>query len=306
MERIGVNMNRLLLLALLIFLATSNYAQILSPIEVTTKDGKTVILKPNGTWEFKKVVPQPLPIPVTSSVKQNIGVSWLPPNFSGHNVETLFNQLFDLKERLVKSEFETTTQYEKRVAEEMQKPILDNLTIKDNFTLVFPSEVSYNADLQKMRFYLSVRTISHFDKNHRKTASNLADVNPNYFPYLKPKIFFDGFNGVKLWEESKSLETEGTISRQIDDLLKISKREFNTDYFTAEISLSIEEAKRIKNTIRVAIIVQFEEPYALTYHNYEKKYEDEWQQQLQVRLIDVYFFDQQTGKILAKMSEVKK
>lgn len=299
-------MNRLLLSILLIFLATSNYAQISSSIEVTTKDGQIVILKPNGTWEFKKVVPQPLPIPVTSSVKQNIGIASLPPNFSGHNVETLFTQLLDLKKRLVKSEFETTTQYEKRVAEEMQKPILDNLTIKDNFTLVFPSEVSYNADLQKMRFNLYVMTISHFDKNRRKTASNLADVNPNYFTYSEPKIFFDGFNGVKLWEESKSLEAEGTISRQIDDLSKISKREFDTDYFTTEISLSIEEAKRIKNTIRVAIVVQFEEPYALTYHNYEKKYEDEWQQQLQVRLIDVYFFDQQTGKILAKMSEVKK
>ena len=51
----GGTMNHLLLAALLILVATNSYAQ--SPIEGATKDARPVILKPDGTWEFKKPVP---------------------------------------------------------------------------------------------------------------------------------------------------------------------------------------------------------------------------------------------------------
>lgn len=51
-------------------MVVSSYTQSTSPIEAATKDGRVVILKTDGTWVFKKVVTQPLPTPVVSSVKQ--------------------------------------------------------------------------------------------------------------------------------------------------------------------------------------------------------------------------------------------
>jgi hypothetical protein len=89
----------------LILLATSSYAQSSTSREGTTSDGRIVILKSDGTWEYKKITPQPSPTPGTDLVKQSIEANSLPPNFTGHDVNTLFAQLRDLRKRLDKSEF---------------------------------------------------------------------------------------------------------------------------------------------------------------------------------------------------------
>lgn len=170
-------MNRLLLSILLILIATHTYAQ--SSIEAKTTEGRIVILKSDGTWEYKKDTPHPSPNPVTNIVKQNLEADSLPPNFTGHHLETLFNQLRDLIKRLEKSEFETTPEYEKRVVEEKQKPIFDSLTIKDTFYLVISDVKSeYNADLRKMSIFLRFKGIYAPPKTeNKKTAYDLTDVN---------------------------------------------------------------------------------------------------------------------------------
>ena len=266
-------MNVFLIFALLVFTTISTFAQITSPIEVKTNDGQTVILKPDGNWEFKKVMPQPSPTTVVNPVKKNAEINSFSPNFSGHDFITLLTKLLDLRKRLVKSEFETTADYEKRAAEEKQKVIIENLTIEDTFTFVINGvQPVYNADLQKLKFFLPVEVNrTYIMDEDKKTAYDLSNVNL----YNINNIFFDDLNDLKLSEKSYY---KG---------------------FSTEVSLNVEEAKRIKNTARAAVIVQFEEPYALEDYLRANK-------QLQVRLIDVYFFDQQTGKILAKMSDSKK
>ena len=68
-------MNRLLLSALFLFFATGSYSQSVTSIEAVTKDGRTAILKTDGTWEFKRGVPMPSPVeanPNSSGIsKQN-------------------------------------------------------------------------------------------------------------------------------------------------------------------------------------------------------------------------------------------
>lgn len=283
-------MNRLLLSALLtIFLATSTYTQISSPIEVVTKDGRTVILKPDGTWEFKKVVLQPSPTPATSLIKSSVPTDSLPSNFAGHDIKTLVTQLLDLKKRLVKNEFETTAQYEKRIAEELQKPIIDNLTIKDSFSLVVSGvRAEYNADTQKMQFFLPIeksrmaellRSSSSLSRD-KKTAYDLSDVNLYSIQ----------------WRSERGYDTQGIFFDEMNNLLPTEKN--YSQGFSAEVALSVEDAKRLKNAVKAVVVVQLEEPYAGRGGLVDT--------QLQVRLVDVYFFDPQTGKILAKMSEAKK
>lgn len=89
-------------------------------------------------------------------------------------------------------------------------------------------------------------------------------------------------------------EDEGFFFDEINGL-KLSTKSYQKG-FAAEVSLNVEEAKRLKNTAKAVILVQFEEPYALYPLN----------RQFQVRLIDAYFFDPGTGKILAKMSQAGK
>ncbi|MFM9905088.1 MAG: hypothetical protein ACKVQJ_11015 [Pyrinomonadaceae bacterium] len=264
-------MKKLLLCSLFLPLTFSTFAQIPSPIESTTKDGRTVILKPDGTWEFKKAVPQPSPTPIPDEVKQK-SISFAP-GFTGDDLSTLFNRLIDMKKRFTKSEFETTAQYEKRLAAEIQKPILNTSTIKDTFTLLYPVESEYDADFQKMKFSLRIDASSYADILQRKPGS-LSSMNRYSIYSVSTSLYFDDINGLKLTSK---------------------------DYwkgFSTEVSLGVEEAKRLKNAAMAAVVISCKEPYALQAGQYTH--------QVQGRLIDVYFFDQQTGKILAKMSDSKK
>jgi tetratricopeptide (TPR) repeat protein len=63
--------------------------------------------------------------------------------------------------------------------------------------------------------------------------------------------------------------------------------------FSTQVHLDVEDAKRLKTGTKAVLVVRFEEPYAIT------RYAGAGQ--FQVRLIDVQFFDPQTGKVLAKL-----
>ena len=273
----------ILIAATIILLALVISASAQTPVEIKTNDGRIVILKPDGTWEYKKDATQPSSPPSASAAAPTNKDSF-PPNFAGHDVKVLSSQLSALKTRLTKNEFETTAEYDKRVADETRKPIIEHLTLNDTFyVVVSPTplglEATYNADSQKMNFFLPVRKneraeiYRRFGGRDKRTIYDLADANLYQIQLESGALFFDDTNG-----------------------LQLSKKFW--DGFSVDVSLNVEEAKRIKKTVRAAILVKFGEPYAL------RTYRDD--AQLQVRLIDVYFFDQETGKILAKMSQPEK
>jgi hypothetical protein len=185
---------------------------------------------------------------------------------------------------LVKSEFETTADYEKRVAQEKQKPILGNLTIRDTFSLVITNvRASYDADSQKMLFFLPV------EKNpmaelyrdpsmslDRKTASGLEYLNRYSIE----------------WRDNSGCGRQGIYFDELSNL-GLSGESYRQG-FSAEVNLGVEEAKRLKTMSKAVAIIQFEEPYVGS---------GRVEEQLQVHLIDIYFFDPQTGRILAKVSQ---
>lgn len=170
-------MIRLPLILFVILAPTSIFAQTPTPVEAKTSDGRTVILKTDGTWEFKKVAPQPSSSAAATSGKPVATMDSLPPNFGGNDARVVYMQLLELKKRLVKSEFETTAQHQTRVATEAQKPIVGDLTLKDTFALLISDvEAEYDADSQKMRFSIRVPRHSSGDQDKR-TAYDLSDVN---------------------------------------------------------------------------------------------------------------------------------
>lgn len=270
---------RIVIAITIILLATVASSSAQTPVEIKTNDGRVVILKPDGTWEYKKDASPPNPS--TTSAATSVNKDSFPTNFTGHNVGFICTRLIDLKTSLQKNEFETTAEYGKRAAQVKSKPIIENLTLNDTFQLVVsPSalglESTYNADSQKMNFFLVVwkneraELYRRFGERDKRSIYDLADANLYQIHLDSGAIFFDDTNG-----------------------LQLSKKFW--DGFSTDLSLNVEDAKRIKKTARAAILIKFEEPYVLrTCDN----------PQLQVRLIDVYLFDQQTGKILVKMSQL--
>jgi hypothetical protein len=235
-------------------------------------------LKSNGTWEYKKDAPSPPPS--SRAVVSDTVRGPFPSNYSGHDAKTLLVQLIDLRKRFVKSEFETTADYTKRIAEEKKQPVLNNLTVQDTFHLVASGVAAeYDADSQTMSFFLPVeknplaasllRLRVGEDKDEIRDLSRTSLYSISLGGYQDEEVFFNDFNG-----------------------LPLSKKDYNQG-FSARINLTVEEARRLKTTTRAILLVQFEEPYAVV--GYSRK------GQFQTRLIDVQFFDQTTGNVLAKV-----
>jgi len=201
----------------------------------------------------------------------------LSPNFSGDDPTTLLRQLTDLRKRLVKSEFETTAAYKARIIEENKKAVLDSRTSEDTFYLVANKvEAEYNADTETMTFALRVRTnypaeLSRtYNLEEKVAATDLSQVtmyDVSLGDYTDPRVFFDSSAGL----------SGSRYSRK----------------FMATAKLNVDEARRLKTGTKAVLVVRFEEPYAIQ--------KDVAGGQFQVRLINVQFFDQQTGRVLASI-----
>ncbi len=249
-----------------------------APVEVRAPDGRTVILKPDGTWEYKTEAPAPAP--KTATPINPVTPETLPPNFTGDDVTTLVHQLVDLRKRLVKSEFETSAAYEARVAEEKKKPVVGNRTVQETFYLVASGvKAEYNADTQVMSFSLPVEMNlmaemgrgrnTPEDKKRSTDLSRVTLYRVSLGGYSDPRVFFDDTTGLPLTGD------------------RYEQR------FSAKINLDVEGAKRLKTNTKALLIVRFEEPYAI-----ERHYSND---EFQTSLIDVQFFDPQSGKVLAKL-----
>jgi TonB family protein len=195
----------------------------------------------------------------------------LPPNFAGDDPATLLRQLVDLRQRLLKSEFETTAAYEARIVGELKKPILDERTVADPFQLVAQViKADYDADTQMMTFTLPVQTIHSpqdlrsIDKKITTDLSRFAMYEVWLADENGPHVFFNSAVGlVGQWQNEK---------------------------FSVKAKLEVEEAKRLKTGAKAVLNVRFEQPYAT------REYVEGGQ--FLVKVAGIRFFDPQTGRIL--------
>lgn len=77
-------------------------------------------------------------------------LSKLPHNFKGHNIVKLYNGLseFVSDELDEKSEFETTKQYQNRIASGLRKPYYGKCNLDSQIAFEIPLAKEYNADTQ--------------------------------------------------------------------------------------------------------------------------------------------------------------
>jgi hypothetical protein len=174
------------------------------------------------------------------------------------------------------------------MAEEIQKPIMENMTVNDTFSLVVSKvEANYDADSQKMQFFLPV------EKNPRAELSRLTGTSED--KKTARDLSYVNLYSIQLPGE-RAYENNGIFFDELNDL-PLTKMSYRQG-FSAERTVDVEEARRLKNTTRALLLVRFQEPYAAGYEMIKR--------QLQVQLVDVLFFDPQTGKILAKPSSSRK
>jgi hypothetical protein len=141
---------------------------------VVTKDGRTVVLKQNGTWEFKvqKPIEEVKNVGSPTSVNWNLNLlrvfdrkspfddfdaTSIPDEFSGHSTSEIVSILS--RRFAPKDEFETTAAYTTRVTTAKSQPIYEKLPL--DATLVTVPEytysvVSYDADKSRITIELPI------------------------------------------------------------------------------------------------------------------------------------------------------
>jgi len=213
---------------------------------------------------------------ITANAQRPAPPDRLPPNFSGDDPAILLRQLLDLRQRLIKSEFETTPAFEARVIEEKKKPLIARRTIEAAYLLVAHTvHAQYNADTQIMTFSLPVQSnydgdvLRHdIDIKTMTDLSRLAKYQVSLGGVTDPHVFFDRAPGLYPPKSDKE--------------------------FTGSAKLSVADARRLKTTTKAVLAVNFVEPYATA--DYQEG------GQFLVEVSDVLFFDPQTSIVLGKAS----
>ncbi len=274
-------MKNLLAVFILVFATTTINAQTQETIELKTQDGRIIILKPNGTWELKKTDPQPSSTSTNSTKKATELANSLPTDFKGEDPNFIFDQLLELKGKLIKNEFESTAEFEKRSSEELRRPIASNLGLKDTFAFVANAvEAKYNADSKVMSLSLNIGENTLDTKD-----TNLYTIEWIHINYEKGtsdvyELLFD------------------KLGSPFPPNINISRLGFSVN-----IPLEVEEAKRLKTSIEAIVFVKLKNPYAkpgkLKSDSYRRR-------RFYVSLVDIYLYDPQSGKVFAKASEIKK
>lgn len=96
--------------------------------------------------------------PKYSVLPFDVNLEKLPPHFYGHDVEALVGPLQE-RGHPTKGEFETTQEYEQRLKQLSEKPVLGNLRVDSYYAFKADTEFDYDADRQSLGLSVKAKTI---------------------------------------------------------------------------------------------------------------------------------------------------
>lgn len=216
----------------------------------------------------------------------------LPPQYQGNDLPRLFLAIQDLQKRDVKGEFETTDQFELRKKLDVSQPLLGALGL--NSVLAFPcdpTDARYDADTRKLRVKLALGPMPH----------NVTVGVLRYKLEAGPVTSYEATNAFgATFEVRRSEFTEYQI-------LFANPSGFPSAVIS-DISLAPEQAKALKEAIKVLVICRLVPPFLgsnTTYHEptVEEPTESTFEtRDLRVKLLQVWFYDLNSGSIFSRFS----
>lgn len=221
----------------------------------------------------------------------------MPPSYRGADPEALYKNLEKRKGSSVKGEFETTADFNRRVAAEGKAPISGSLT-KDSLIAIQVKEVTtlYNADNQEMgvTIKLSVPIVG------VKPAPRLRTVRAK--EELSPTETYIGTNA--MGARTRVEKTRAWIYELI--ITNYASFTQGADKLSYNIKMDVPTAMRAKKTLGALAIIKLKEPYIREGFLSSKPtiadpndvfavYE-----YLNARLIELWVYDVETGQIWLK------
>lgn len=249
----------------------------------------------------------------------NTGVEKLPAMYPGHNPELLYNNIRMRKETAIRQPQETDEQYRKRIDQEIYLPLMGSLDFDSVYAFrITPKEVLYSAGDQRMRVRCG---LTHAFEGGREEPTKKAFM-VRYQPQLDNRYTITDKRGIRIEIEEIKFSEYAVVAvnagafpmektapeiTKADGKTKGNPGESDRETITTTIKMTPEEAKHCQGNIMVLLIGRLASPYT-SYEEITRKPLPEKPgtylaryHYLYIHLLDIWFYDVSTGKIVKKM-----
>lgn len=241
----------------------------------------------------------------------NLELEALPPAFVGHDFDTLYKNLMKIESSMIKDEFETTEQYLQRIDKNESSPIVGSLGYETVYAAQLrPGHAVYDADSQTLSAYVGVSSYYYrsgmgLDSSKHKILLNVKQLSSR--TSIRSNTFGANVEVTSTSMESDYLvfdkkDIEGFPTETFDD--PDTFREYG---LVMKVRVPLNEAKRIKEDLRVLALFKLTRPYAseatsLIEPTIDYPYESlSKNRSLYTSPLEFWAYDPLTGKVLLKL-----
>ncbi len=212
----------------------------------------------------------------------------LRPGFRGNDAETLLTKTLLLEKQEKKSEFETSVQWEARVAALRAKPLVGKVFMNSLLSSVYPYDAAKTS----------------YDAEHGTLGIDL-DILDDWFLSMRHKEH-GSYNASNAFGGTVEVSRHDTISKSFRSGGSL------TSFLKMQIAvpMSAKEARFIKPRIKALLVYYLDggHPADSSEEYITPTFDIPWEgnditQILHVQLVDVWIYDSATGKVLAKLSK---
>jgi hypothetical protein len=183
----------------------------------------------------------------------------LPINYQGNDIIRLFHGLSECS-NIVQKKSETTEQFNKRVETEESKPIYNKLGLSDIYSFRIDPKSEYDADNRKMNIYITNDKVI--------TGFNIIDTEIIGIKIKELSSTSTKHLGKNSFGSTKEItdHQSKTAVLALHNPLEGFQWEYNRELHEQDIKFSINDiapdiAKKLKNKLKVLLIVKLENPY---------------------------------------------
>ena len=240
----------------------------------------------------------------------------LTPNFVGHNIKTIYNELSKRSSGAEKGEFETTEEFRSRVQRENTAPLSGNLDKNGLFAFTLTNssgEVFYDADLRMMTVAIVLENVSttsdkkamtsQFDLSEEKYEASNAYGAKTMVTRMLDKNHEIAFGNYSNFGKTRYVNS---ITRKLGYTSDIHAR----DAILIQIQMEVGIARKVKEHLKALALVRIIEPYTFEDTFYRKPTFNDPKEYfvhycyLNTELEELWIYDDTTGEVFAKKKSI--
>jgi PDZ domain len=263
----------------------------------------------------KPEAPKPLPEtkappPKYLTVPLDLGQTNLGADFVGHDITAVFETIRNSPALKEKSEFESTSAFQRRRSGFSDQPLFANVTPTGFFAfvvegVVYAPQFKYDADAQMLAVALSAQTVSFTMDKDKPTLDGvrIRRINIDRDSYIGSNAY-----GAKIKVDRTYASEFGVAFNQGNWLFRTAER-YSLQQFSYLLAIGPDEAKALKADLKLLLVCRLTDPwFRHSAHGHDPTVTEPYEtlvdeNYLQISPEQVWIFNSRTGEVVRKLSE---